>query len=143
MNEKDCTEELMECTTECPPNDKDCHDECIEEYHECDISKEFTPQDVEQCITDGNDYKDCVDHMVATMPHINETTEYNWKEDEGELISECLQIAALLNGTCERSSTLDSRGRSSKRITIEYDVQFRDETTSQETTRDQEGSQEK
>ena len=140
MNEKDCTEELMECTTECPPNDKECHDDCIEEYHECDISKEFTPQDVEQCITNGTDYKGCVDHMVATMPMDNTPSiEY----DEGELISECLTIAALLNGTCERSSTLDSRGRSSKRITIEYDVQFRDETTSQETTRDQEGSQEK
>ena len=133
MNEKDCTDELMECTTECDTNDKECHTDCIEEYHECDISKEFTPQDVEQCITNGTDYKDCVDHMVATMPMDNTPSiEY----DEGELISECLTIAALLNGTCERSSTLDSRGRSSKRITIEYDVQFRDETTSQETTRD-------
>ena len=104
MNEKDCTEELMECTTECPPNDKECHDECIEEYHEFEISKEFTPQDVEQCITNGTDYKDCVDHMVATMPMDNTPSiEY----DEGELISECLTIAALLNGTCERSSTLD------------------------------------
>ena len=55
MMEKDCTDELMECTTECDTNDKECHDECIEEYHQCDISNEFTPDDVEQCITDGND----------------------------------------------------------------------------------------
>ena len=134
MMEKDCTDELMECTTQCDTHDKECHEECVEEYHECDISKEFTPQDVEQCITNGTDYKDCVDHMVATMPMDNTPSiEY----DEGELISECLTIAALLNGTCERSSTLDSRGRSSKRIIIEYDIQYRDETTSQETTTDQ------
>ena len=43
--------------------------------------------------------------------------------DEGELISECLQIAACLGGTCERIQTLNSTGRSSKKIVIEYDVQ--------------------
>ena len=54
------------------------------------------------------------------------------KMDEGELISELLQIAALLNGTCERSETSDSRGRSSKKITIEYDIRSRDQGTSEE-----------
>ena len=44
------------------------------------------------------------------------------KMDEGELISECLQIAALLNGTCERITTVNSTGRKSKKIIIEYDV---------------------
>ena len=128
MMEKDCTEELMECTTECPPNDKECHDECIEEYHACDISKEFTPEDVEQCIIDGNDYKDCVDHMVATNELHDDT-----HVDEGELISEILTITALLNGKCTRSHTLTSTGRSSKVITIEYDIQFRDKRSSEET----------
>ena len=71
MMEKDCTDELMECTTQCDTHDKECHEECVEEYHECDISKEFTADDVQQCITDGNDYKDCVDHMVATTPMDN------------------------------------------------------------------------
>ena len=128
MMEKDCTEELMECTTECPPNDRECHDECIEEYHACDISKEFTPEDVEQCIIDGNDYKDCVDHMVATNELHDDT-----HVDEGELISEILTITALLNGKCTRSHTLTSTGRSSKVITIEYDIQFRDKGSSEET----------
>lgn len=27
----------------------------------------FSAEDVEQCIIDGNDYKDCVDRMVETM----------------------------------------------------------------------------
>ena len=130
MNEKDCTEELMECTTECDTNDKECHDECIEEYHQCDISKEFTPQDVEQCIIDGNDYKDCVDHMVATIPMDNiPSIEY----DEGEIISEILTLTALLNGKCTRSHKLTSTGRSSKLITIEYDIKERDQGASQET----------
>ena len=128
MMEKDCTEELMECTTECPPNDKECHDECIEEYHACDISKEFTPEDVEQCIIDGNDYKDCVDHMVATNDLHDDT-----HVDEGEIIAEILTLTALLNGKCTRSHTLTSTGRSSKVITIEYDIQFRDKGSSEET----------
>ena len=43
--------------------------------------------------------------------------------DKGELISEILQIAACLEGTVERTETLNSTGRSSKRIIIEYDVE--------------------
>lgn len=43
--------------------------------------------------------------------------------DRGELISEILQIAACLGGSVERLETLDSTGRSSKRIIIEYDVE--------------------
>lgn len=117
MMEKDCTDELMECTTECDTNDKECHTECIEEYHECDISKEFTADDVQQCIADGNDYKDCVDHMVATNDFTDDT-----HVDEGELISELLTITALLGGEMHRTETLNSVGRSSKKIIIEYDI---------------------
>ena len=43
--------------------------------------------------------------------------------DRGELISEILQIAACLNGSVERIETLDSVGRASKKIIIEYDVE--------------------
>ena len=121
---KDCTDELMECTTECDTGDQECHTECITEYQECDISQEFTAQDVEQCITDGTDYKDCVDHLVATMPHTNE------KEDEGDLISELLTITSLLGGQMERKETLNSVGRSSKKIIIEYDIKQRDQGSS-------------
>ena len=130
MMEKDCTDELMECTTQCDTNDKECHEDCVEEYHACDISNEFTPDDVEQCITNGTDYKDCVDHMVATTPMDNVASiEY----DEGEIISEILTLTALLNGKCTRSNTLNSVGRSSKKITIEYDIKERDQGTYQET----------
>ncbi len=48
--------------------------------------------------------------------------------DKGELISECLQIAACLGGTCERIDTLDSVGRSSKKIIIEYDVNHKEKS---------------
>ena len=133
MMEKDCTDELMECTTQCDTNDKECHDDCIEEYHACDISNEFTPDDVEQCITNGTDYKDCVDHMVATNNFID-----NIHVDEGEIISEILTLTALLNGKCTRSNTLNSVGRSSKKITIEYDIKERDQGSSQETETNQE-----
>ena len=127
-NEKDCTDQLTECHVSCEPTDKECIEQCIEEYHECDISQEFTAEDVEQCITDGNDYKDCVDHMVATMPN------NNWKEinkpidNEGELIAELLCITGELGGTMERIECLNSQGKSSKVIRIEYNVKYKNET---------------
>ena len=95
-NEKDCTDELMECTTECDTNDKECESDCVEQYNDCVI-----PDDT----------------------HV----------DEGEIIAEILTLTALLNGKCTRSNTLNSVGRSSKKITIEYDIQFRDKRSSEET----------
>jgi len=107
-NEKDCTDQLLECTSECAPTDTECKAECVEEYKECDLPWE---EDV-QMTYDEDKFMDM---------------------NEGELVSEILQIAALLNGTCERSETSNSSGRSSKRITIEYDIKERDKGSSQET----------
>ena len=106
--EKDCTDQLLECTSECAPTDTECQSECVEEYKECEL-----PWEDEQQMTYEED----------KFMHM----------DEGELISECLQIAALLGGTCTRSETLDSSGRASKKIIIEYDIQRRDKGSSQET----------
>ena len=47
------------------------------------------------------------------------------KMDKDELISELLQISSLLGGTMQRTETLNSVGRSSKKIIIEYDVKQR------------------
>ncbi len=107
QEEKDCTDQLLECTSDCAPTDTECKSECVEEYKECEL-----PWEDEEVTTEEDKFM----HM-----------------DEGELISECLQIAALLGGTCTRSETLDSSGRASKKIIIEYDIQRRDKTTSQET----------
>ena len=97
INEKkDCTDQLLECTSECDINDTDCEAECVENYHECELPWEEQEMTTEE------------DKFMAM--------------DEGELISECLQIAALLGGTCERTTTLDSTGRESKKIIIEYDI---------------------
>ena len=75
MNEKECTDKLTECHVSCDTDDKECISECIEEYHECD-TKDFTAEDVEQCIIDTNgDYAECVDHLVATMKSSNQTDE--------------------------------------------------------------------
>ena len=105
--EKDCTDQLLECPSARAPNDSECESECVEEYKECEL-----PWEDEQVTTEEDKFM----HM-----------------DEGELVSECLQIAALLGGTCTRSETLDSSGRASKKIIIEYDIQRRDKGTSQET----------
>ena len=106
--EKDCTDQLLECTSECAPTDTECQSECVEEYKECEL-----PWEDEQQMT----YEE--DKFMAM--------------DEGELISEILQIAALLGGSVERTQTLNSTGRASKKIIIEYDVQRRDQSSSQET----------
>lgn len=39
----DCTDELMNCTTQCDTHDKECLDDCIEEYHDCEIPGEYAP----------------------------------------------------------------------------------------------------
>ena len=97
-NEKDCTDQLLECTSDCAPTDTECKSECVEEYKECELPWEEDEQ----------------------MTYENE-------HDEGELISEVLQIAALLGGSVERTQTLNSTGRASKKIIIEYDVKQKDE----------------
>ena len=42
--------------------------------------------------------------------------------DEGELIAELLCITGELGGSCQRTTTFDSSGRTSKKVIIEYDV---------------------
>ena len=51
------------------------------------VGNEFDEVDVEQCIIDGNDYKDCVDRMVATMksPVELENVTDEWYDKEGNL----------------------------------------------------------
>ena len=92
---EDCQDQYFECVSECDINDTECETVCIEDLKECDLPWE------EEMTTEE-------DKFMAM--------------DEGELISECLQIAALLGGTCERTTTLDSTGRESKKIIIEYDI---------------------
>ena len=101
-NEKDCTDQLLECTSECAPTDTECKSECVEEYKECEL-----PWEEDEQMTYEED---------KFMEH-----------DEGELISEILQIAALLGGSVERTQTLNSTGRASKKIIIEYDVKQKDD----------------
>ena len=42
---------------------------------------------------------------------------------EQTMLDELESIAVKMGGTCTHSSTLNSQGRSSKVVTIEYDVQ--------------------
>jgi len=105
----DCTDELMNCTTECDTNDKECLDDCIAEYHDCEIPGEH---DVYWS-----------SKALDQLDEINEMKPLNdMNVDEGEIIAEILTLTALLNGKCTRTETLNSDGRSSKQIVIEYDV---------------------
>tara|TARA_E500000331_G_scaffold35337_1_gene29393 strand:+ start:990 stop:1373 length:384 start_codon:yes stop_codon:yes gene_type:complete len=100
-NEKDCTDQLLECTSDCAPTDTECKTECVEEYKECELPWE---DDVQMT------YEERIE-----------------EHDEGELISEILQIAALLGGSVERTESFTSTGRTSKKIIIEYNVKQQDE----------------
>ena len=102
--EKDCTDQLLDCTTECDPNDKECEEECVEEYKECEVDA-----DPDQHIIDPNQPWDSAKVVV-----------YPVKEDD--LVAEIEHIASLLNGTTTRQITCDSSGRESKRIVVEYAV---------------------
>tara|TARA_B100000131_G_scaffold174216_1_gene168294 strand:+ start:2887 stop:3279 length:393 start_codon:yes stop_codon:yes gene_type:complete len=118
--EKDCTDQLLECTTDCPPNDKECETECVEEYKECDVLD--NPEG--GCTTRGDQLVKCYeDEKQIDCAELQE----DYTVDEGDLISEILQIAALLNGTATRMECLTSAGISSKKIVIEYDVKHKDE----------------
>ena len=46
--------------------------------------------------------------------------------DEGELIAELLCITGELGGSCERTTTFDSSGRTSKKVIIEYDIKHKE-----------------
>ena len=100
--EKDCTDQLLECTTECDPKDKECEEECVEEYKECEVDA-----DPDQHIIDPNQPWDKV-------------VVYPVKEDD--LVAEIEHIASLLKGTITRQTTSDSMGRMSKQIVVEYAV---------------------
>jgi hypothetical protein len=96
QTQEDCNDQYFECVSECNINDGECKAECVTNLKECDL-----PWEEEDMATEEDKF--------ITM-------------DEGELISEILQIAALLGGTCERTTTLNSTGRESKKIIIEYDI---------------------
>ena len=100
--EKDCTDQLLECTTECDPNDKECEEECVEEYKECEVDA-----DPDQHIIDPNQPWD----KLIVYP-----------SKEEDLVNEISHIATLLEGKITKSSTTDKDGKESKKIIIEYDL---------------------
>ena len=104
----DCTDQLLECTSECDPNDKECEDECVEEYKECEYPWEKeVDADPDLHIIDPNQPWD----KLIVYP-----------TKELDLVNEISHIATLLEGKITKSSTTDKDGKESKKIIIEYDV---------------------
>ena len=54
-------------------------------------------------------------------------------QDEAMIVEEIVTLTSLLGGTIEKYEVTDSKGNAYKKIIIEYDIQRRDKTTSQET----------
>ena len=104
----DCTDQLLECTSECDPNDKECEDECVEEYKECEYPWEKeVDADPDLHIIDPNQPWD----KLIVYP-----------TKELDLVNEISHIATLLEGKITKSSTTDKDGKESKKIIIEYDL---------------------
>jgi len=112
----DCTDQLLECTSECDPNDKECEDECVEEYKECEYPWEKeVDADPDLHIVDPNQPWD----KLVEYPVVQQGSQAS---AESYLMSEISHIATLLRGKITKSSTTDKDGKESKKIIIEYDV---------------------
>ena len=104
-NINDCQDQYFECASECSTDDQECHDECVTDLKECDVPSD---EDV----------------------HAKQKEQYyeSYEVDTEGIIKEMLTLAALLGGTMERYDTLNSTGKSSKVIQIEYDVKHKNTT---------------
>ena len=112
----DCTDQLLECTSECDPNDKECEDECVEEYKECEYPWEKeVDADPDLHIIDPNQPWD----KLVEYPVVHQGSQAS---AESYLMSEISHTATLLRGKITKSSTTDKDGKESKKIIIEYDV---------------------
>jgi hypothetical protein len=80
-------EEFQEWLNQCPIKITEYQDNVTSFAIDFEIVDEDA-EAVEQCIIDGNDYKDCVDRMVATMksPVELENVTDEWYDKEGNLI---------------------------------------------------------
>ena len=104
----DYTDQLLECTSECDPNDKECEDECVEEYKECEYPWE-KEVDADPDL-----------HIIDPNQPWDKLIVYPSKEED--LVNEISHIATLLEGKITKSSTTDKDGKESKKIIIEYDL---------------------
>ena len=79
-------EEFQEWLNQCPIKITEYQDNVTDFAIDFEIVDEDAVA-VEQCIIDGNDYKDCVDRMVATMksPVELENVTDEWYDEEGNL----------------------------------------------------------
>ena len=101
LNTTDCQDQYFKCTSECDPNDTKCTTECVTDLKECDVP---TQEDI----------------------HTKQKEQYyeSYKVDKESIISEMLVLTSLLDGKMERMETLNSQGKSSKVIRIEYDIKY-------------------
>ena len=92
--------------------DNKTNNDCQDQYFEC----------ASECSTDD---QECHDECVTDLKECDVPTP---EDTQGDLIAELLTIASLLGGTMERYETLNSTGKSSKVIQIEYDVKYKNTT---------------
>jgi len=133
--QRDCNDEFFECQSECDINDQECNDECVTDLTNCDLDPDGGIFDDYQSRHQSTpDFEESAREVVEKNAPIKDVTnqpeEWDkfWNEsklDQKDIISEITSLAQLIDNaqvTQYQYETLDHSGRTSKKLTIEYEI---------------------
>ena len=133
--QRECNDEFFECQSECDINDQECNDECVTDLTNCDLDPDGGIFDDYQSRHQSTpDFEESAREVVEknaptkTKDVTNQPEEWDkfWNEsklDQKDIISEITSLAQLIdNAQVTQYETLDHSGRTSKKLTIEYEI---------------------
>jgi len=135
--QRECNDEFFECQSECDINDQECNDECVTDLTNCDLDPDggiFDDTDYQSRHQSTPDFEESAREVVEknaptkTKDVTNQPEEWDkfWNEsklDQKDIISEITSLAQLIdNAQVTQYETLDHSGRTSKKLTIEYEI---------------------
>ena len=138
--QRECNDEFFECQSECDINDQECNDECVTDLTNCDLDPDggifddtgYEPIDYQSRHQSTPDFeesaREVVEKNAPTQDVTNQPEEWDkfWNEsklDQKDIISEITSLAQLIdNAQVTQYETLDHSGRTSKKLTIEYEI---------------------
>ena len=135
--QRECNDEFFECQSECDINDQECNDECVIDLTNCDLDPDggiFDDTDYQSRHQSTPDFEESAREVVEknaptkVQDVTNQPEEWDkfWNEsklDQKDIISEITSLAQLIdNAQVTQYETLDHSGRTSKKLTIEYEI---------------------
>ena len=103
--EKDCTDQYFECTSECDINDKECEVACVEELKECDVPdwreeyKAYTSSKYELDLLENGPKSLAQSWMMGAMHN-------KWKKMKGYKEPEPPDVSSSLGEFFEKQKTI-------------------------------------